>query len=237
MLLYIFALDTLLFYICSSMSMTQYFINLMFYYIILLLLLFKHTHINKKGFESNESRGIIPRSIEQIFSHIEQHASPRMRFLVRASYLQIYNDMISDLLKPERSNLSIREDKRRGVFVEGLSEWVVRSPQEIYSLIRRGSNERATGSTRMNAVSSRSHGVFIIITEQSETTYIDERGKPSFFYLLTYLLHLLHRFNNPSSTYFTFRSFPFLSFLSYPFLFSLSSVPHSNRLCRRAAER
>ena len=160
-----------------------------------------------------------------------------MRFLVRASYLQIYNDMISDLLKPERSNLSIREDKRRGVFVEGLSEWVVRSPQEIYSLIRRGSNERATGSTRMNAVSSRSHGVFIIITEQSETTYIDERGKPSFFYLLTYLLHLLHRFNNPSSTYVTFRSFPFLSFLSYPFLFSLSSVPHSNRLCRRAAER
>jgi kinesin family protein 3/17 len=31
---------------------------------------------------------------------------------------------ISDLLKPERSNLTIREDKKRGVFVEGLSEWV-----------------------------------------------------------------------------------------------------------------
>lgn len=50
----------------------------------------------------------------------------RMRFLVRASYLQIYNEQISDLLKPERSNLTIREDKKRGVFVEGLSEWVVR---------------------------------------------------------------------------------------------------------------
>ena len=62
-----------------------------------------------------EARGIIPRAIEQIFEHIQRHASPRMRFLVRASYLQIYNEQISDLLKPERSNLSIREDKKRYV--------------------------------------------------------------------------------------------------------------------------
>jgi kinesin family protein 3/17 len=79
-----------------------------------------------------EERGIIPRAIEQIFSHIQTHAGPRMRYLVRASYLQIYNEQISDLLKPERNNLAIREDKKRGVYVDGLSEWVVRSPAEIY---------------------------------------------------------------------------------------------------------
>ena len=39
--------------------------------------------------------------------------------------------VISDLLKPERTNLVIREDRKRGVFVDGLSEWVVRSPQEV----------------------------------------------------------------------------------------------------------
>lgn len=89
-----------------------------------------------------------------------------MRFLVRASYLQIYNEVISDLLKPERSNLLIREDKKKGVYVEGLSEWVVRSPQEIYGLMERGGARRATGSTKMNELSSRSHAVFIIIAEQ-----------------------------------------------------------------------
>ena len=78
--------------------------------------------------------------------------------------------MISDLLKPERTNLVIREDKKKGVFVEGLSEWVVRSPQEIYGLMERGGLMRATGSTKMNELSSRSHAVFIIIAEQSETT-------------------------------------------------------------------
>ena len=57
---------------------------------------------------------------------------PTMRFLVRASYLQIYNECISDLLKPKRNNLAIRESKRRGLYVEGLSEWVVKSPQEIF---------------------------------------------------------------------------------------------------------
>ena len=41
--------------------------------------------------------------------------------------------MISDLLKPERTNLVIREDRKRGVFVEGLSEWVVRNPSEVSS--------------------------------------------------------------------------------------------------------
>jgi hypothetical protein len=44
--------------------------------------------------------------------------------------------------QPERANLSIREDKRRGVFVEGLSEWVVRSPAEIYGLMHRGGQVR-----------------------------------------------------------------------------------------------
>lgn len=43
--------------------------------------------------------------------------------------------VISDLLKPERQNLTIKEDRKRGVFVDGLSEWVVRSPQEVGSLI------------------------------------------------------------------------------------------------------
>ena len=55
--------------------------------------------------------------------------------MVRASYLQIYNEVISDLLKVERTRLKIVEDRKKGVSVEGLSEWAVRSPNEIYSLM------------------------------------------------------------------------------------------------------
>jgi hypothetical protein len=85
--------------------------------------------------------------------------------MVRASYLQIYNEVISDLLKTDRTALNIREDKKKGVFVEGLSEWAVRSPNEIYSLMQKGAMSRNTAQTNMNDVSSRSHAVFLIIVE------------------------------------------------------------------------
>lgn len=115
-------------------------------------------------------RGIIPRSVEDIFAAIENDPEPSAtKYLVRASYLQIYNEVISDLLKPEKVNLMIREDRRRGVFVDGLSEWVVRSPAEVYGLMMRGAQQRATGATKMNEVSSRSHAVCIIIVEKCTT--------------------------------------------------------------------
>ena len=84
---------------------------------------------------------------------------------------------ISDLLKPERNNLQIRENSKRGVYVDQLSEWVVRSPAEIYGLMERGGAIRATGETKMNEMSSRSHAVFIVIAEQSETVYVDSQGQ------------------------------------------------------------
>ena len=112
-------------------------------------------------------RVIIPRAIEDIFDYIAKDSHARSKYLVRVSYLQIYNETVSDLLKPERTSLQIREDKKRGVFVEGQSEWVVRTPSEIYSLLERGAQLRATGATKMNDVSSRSHAVFTIIIEHS----------------------------------------------------------------------
>jgi GTPase SAR1 family protein len=118
-------------------------------------------------YDSNDAqRGIIPRSIEEIFNHIESFSSPDTKFMVRASYLQIYNESISDLLKPEKISLQIREDKKKGVFVEGLSEWAVRNPADIYTLLQKGASSRTTASTKMNDVSSRSHAVFTIVVEQ-----------------------------------------------------------------------
>ena len=52
----------------------------------------------------------------------------------------------------------------------------MRSPAEIYGLMEKGGAVRATGETKMNEVSSRSHAVFIIIAEQSETIYVDKNG-------------------------------------------------------------
>lgn len=68
----------------------------------------------------DEKRGIIPRTIDDIFNYIQSCSNSSTKFMVRASYLQIYNEVVADLLRPERTNLQIREDKKRGVFVEVL---------------------------------------------------------------------------------------------------------------------
>ena len=86
--------------------------------------------------------------------------------MVRASYIQIYNEVISDLLRNDKTNLQIREDTRKGVYIEGVSEWAVVRPQEILELMKIGAKSRATARTNMNESSSRSHGVFIITIEQ-----------------------------------------------------------------------
>ena len=65
-----------------------------------------------------------------------------------------------DLLDPESNNLHIREDIKKGVYVEGLNEEVVTSAQDVLDLILRGSKNRHVGSTSMNKESSRSHSVF-----------------------------------------------------------------------------
>jgi kinesin family protein 3/17 len=86
--------------------------------------------------------------------------------MIRVSYLQIYNEVIQDLLKSNRSGLQIREDKQKGMFVEGLSEWAVCSSADIYGLMKKGETSRVTASTKLNDISSRSHAVFIIVIEQ-----------------------------------------------------------------------
>ena len=114
-------------------------------------------------------KGIIQRTIEDIFNYIETTSNENTKFIIRASFLQIYNESISDLLKPEKKNLQIREDKKKGIYVDLLSEWAVRSPIDLYSLLKRGTNFRTTSSTYMNDVSSRSHAVFVITVEQMTT--------------------------------------------------------------------
>ncbi|KAL5707681.1 Kinesin-like protein KIN-7K [Ranunculus cassubicifolius] len=81
------------------------------------------------------SPGIIPLAVKDAFSIIQE--TPSREFLLRVSYLEIYNEVVNDLLNPEGQNLRIREDIQ-GTFVEGIKEEVVLSPAHALSLIAAG---------------------------------------------------------------------------------------------------
>jgi hypothetical protein len=108
-----------------------------------------------------ETRGMIPNSFEHIFSHIKSCGSGT-QFLVRASYLEIYNEDIRDLLNPKAGKLDVKERSDRGVYVKDLSTFVIKDVDEAYKLMNIGNKNRSVGATEMNARSSRSHSIFSI---------------------------------------------------------------------------
>jgi Kinesin motor domain len=72
------------------------------------------------------------------------------------------------LLAKDNVYLQIREDRKKGIFVDNLSEWPVSSPEQILKMMKRGAQSRPTASTKMNEVSSRSHAIFIVTIERTE---------------------------------------------------------------------
>mmetsp|Transcript_6668 Transcript_6668/g.9868 ORF Transcript_6668/g.9868 Transcript_6668/m.9868 type:complete len:661 (+) Transcript_6668:4397-6379(+) len=124
--------------------------------------------------------GIIPRCINQLFKQLS-HAGDlgNSSFTVYASFAQVYNEQIFDMLKdPMRNNpLEIHEEQRNdatgGVYVSGLSEYAVKNTSECLALVRLGERNRAIRETDMNNESSRSHSIFQIILEQIRDVQID----------------------------------------------------------------
>ncbi|KAM8804254.1 centromere-associated protein E isoform 2-T2 [Rhynchonycteris naso] len=122
---------------------------------------------------SEDYLGVIPRAIHDIFQKIEK--CPDREFLLRVSYMEIYNETIADLLCDTRKMkpLIIREDFNRNVYVSDLTEEVVYTSEMALKWIRKGEKNRHYGITKMNQRSSRSHTIFRMILESRE------KGEPS----------------------------------------------------------
>ncbi|KAJ5328979.1 hypothetical protein N7452_009369 [Penicillium brevicompactum] len=120
------------------------------------------------------SPGVIPLAITDIFSFIRE--TPHREFLLRVSYLEIYNEKIHDLLSASaagpgagpQEEIKLREDSKRGVYATPLKEEIVQSPTQLLRVIARGDHARRTSSTQFNARSSRSHAVVQIVVESRE---------------------------------------------------------------------
>uniref|UniRef100_A0A8D2MC91 Kinesin-like protein n=1 Tax=Zonotrichia albicollis TaxID=44394 RepID=A0A8D2MC91_ZONAL len=92
------------------------------------------------------------------------------QYLVRASYLEIYQEEIRDLLAKDQSKkLELKENPETGVYIKDLSSFVTKNVKEIEHVMNLGSQTRSVGSTNMNEHSSRSHAIFLITIECSET--------------------------------------------------------------------
>jgi kinesin family protein 5 len=131
--------------------------------------------------DSQENKGIIPRVMDYIFKKIEE-SDEGTEFSVKVSLLEIYNEKIMDLIDSRKSNLIVKEDVSRGVWVQDASEIYVNNKEEMLEIFTLGTKNRSIASTLMNSRSSRSHSLFILTIFQKNK--ISESSKSGRLYLV-----------------------------------------------------
>uniref|UniRef100_A0A3B4F4U2 Kinesin-like protein n=1 Tax=Pundamilia nyererei TaxID=303518 RepID=A0A3B4F4U2_9CICH len=125
------------------------------------------THTMQGVSNDPERRGVIPNSFQHIFTQISR--TQNQKYLVRSSYLEIYQEEIRDLLcKDNNRKLELKESPDFGVYVKDLSSVVTKNATEIEHVMNIGNQSRSVGFTNMNERSSRSHAIFVITVECSE---------------------------------------------------------------------
>ncbi|KAI8093344.1 uncharacterized protein BX664DRAFT_357800 [Halteromyces radiatus] len=143
----------------------------------------------------SEQQGIVPRFISDLFERMESKHQSSDDYQVYVSFLELYNEEFVDLLNTQDTSnfgnnrrrsqsagslpntaceISIREDIQGNIYWTGVREEPCSDPDQLLSLLARGSLCRTTGSTDMNAVSSRSHAIFSVILKQQ----LDDDDQP-----------------------------------------------------------
>ncbi|KAL6082666.1 hypothetical protein STEG23_005866 [Scotinomys teguina] len=109
--------------------------------------------------------GIYLQTLTDLFQAIEE-TQDNMEYSVSMSYLEIYNEVIRDLLNPSSGFLELREDSRGSIQIAGITEVSTSNAQEIMQLLTKGNRQRTQEPTATNKTSSRSHAVLQVTVHQ-----------------------------------------------------------------------
>lgn len=114
-----------------------------------------------EGGESTEAEGMIPRTVRHIFQEMKQFQLLGWEYKIEASFLEIYNEHIVDLLDSQQKNHDIRmaDSKGHDLYVTNLQVAEINSPEELHVCLRTAQQNRAVAATFANERSSRSHSV------------------------------------------------------------------------------
>ncbi|RHZ75213.1 hypothetical protein Glove_216g122 [Diversispora epigaea] len=124
--------------------------------------------------QSPDLKGIIPRSMDALFTKINSEKYKKCKFTINVSFVEVHNEDLIDLLAEEgdyecKPQVMIREDTKGSIILSGLQEISVNNEVEVMNLLARGSLIRHVGATDMNSKSSRSHAIFSVILSQQKS--------------------------------------------------------------------
>ena len=89
--------------------------------------------------------------MQDLFTHIAETEEGSLQYMITLSYLEIYNEIVRDLLNPSDEELRIKTHPKLGVYVERLADLVVKNPEDVFNLLDQGDRVRAITATGMNS--------------------------------------------------------------------------------------
>lgn len=117
------------------------------------------------------SPGLVSLGVQTLFTYMEE--AEDTQFLVRCSYVEIYNECVNDLLNPNATNLKVMEHRSKKVIIQGLTESVCSRIEQVQSLLQLGESSKQIASTNFNQRSSRSHTLFRLVLESKDDSVRD----------------------------------------------------------------
>ncbi|XP_074103022.1 protein claret segregational [Cotesia typhae] len=114
-----------------------------------------------EGSNDRELEGMIPRTVRHIFDQMKEFELLGWEYKIEASFLEIYNEHIVDLLDFNQKTHDIRmvDSKGQDLYVTNLQVEEIHSPEELHQCLRIAQQNRAVAATKSNERSSRSHSV------------------------------------------------------------------------------
>ena len=158
--------------------------------------------------ESSDSHGIIPRIIHFLFNEKEKVIDlitnnttikcKDITYKIKTCVMEIYQEQIIDLLNPatntnpnfnlystnnnnkkDQNELKIKEDPKKGMYIQGITEEEIQTSKQAKNLILTGLKSRHVAATEMNAESSRSHLLFSLYLNAEYTNSKNAKIKKS----------------------------------------------------------
>ncbi|KAL6911716.1 hypothetical protein ACP4OV_000521 [Aristida adscensionis] len=114
--------------------------------------------------------GVTEYTVADIYDYINKHEE--RAFVLKFSAIEIYNEVVRDLLSAENTPLRLWDDAEKGTYVENLTEVILRDWNHLKGLISVCEAQRRTGETFLNEKSSRSHQILRLTVESSAREFL-----------------------------------------------------------------